>query len=335
MKNHNENLSIDHPRFNDEFYGYKRIENLFIKQINNKNLSNAYLFYGIKGLGKATFAFRLSRFLLMKKKENKFENLFVSKSDSTFKTIASLTHPDFNLIEKDKTTKKINTYLLQSILKDTYSTNLESEYKIIIIDSVDDISTNKAYNILLKLLEDCPSKCIFLLIAHSLSKIPSTLLSRCQKIYFNPLPKEKLKQWFSKTKQVNKNNINIILNLSNGSLGKAIDIINNQEYIEILNQSNNLIKNLNNLKINIMDDFFFLYNKNLNIIFFLLILQFSISDFIKNLSNEENQEEKINIYLSLYFEINKNINNFKVFNLDENQSLKIIKYTLLKHSNIN
>ena len=86
---------------------------------------------------------------------------------------------------------------------------------------------------------------------------------------------------------------------------------------------------------NTLDDFFFLYNKNLDINFFLLIIQFSISDFIKNLSKENNQEEKINIYLSLYFEINKNINNFKVFNLDENQSLKIIKYTLLKHSNIN
>ena len=50
---------------------------------------------------------------------------------------------------------------------------------------------------------------------------------------------------------------------------------------------------------NTLDDFFFLYNKNLDINFFLLIIQFSISDFIKNLSKENNQEEKINIQMGL------------------------------------
>lgn len=332
-QNDNNNLIIKQPRFNEEFYGYKKIEDLFFNKINKNNLSNAYLFYGIKGLGKATFAFRVARFLLNKNKKKESKNLFVSKYEEIFKRIASLTHPDFKLIEKDPTTKKINIDLLQSILKDTYLSNLESEYKIIVIDSIDDISINKATNVLLKLLEDCPTKCIFLLIAHSLSKIPSTLISRCQKIYFNPLPKEKLKKWFSKTEQVNENNINAILNLSNGSLGKAIDIINNHEYIEIFNQSNKLIKNLANLKINILNNFFLLFNKNLNINFFLLIIQFVISDFIKELSHKNYQTKIINIYLSLFFEINKNINYFKFFNLDKNQSLNIIKYILLKHSN--
>ena len=79
-KKDDNNFAITLPRLNNEFYGYEEIEDLFLKKIKNEKLSNSYIFYGIKGVGKATFAFRLARYLLNSDKNlinNK--NLFIDK----------------------------------------------------------------------------------------------------------------------------------------------------------------------------------------------------------------------------------------------------------------
>ena len=98
-------LEIINPRINKEFYGFDNIEKLFLNILRNKKLLNAYIFYGIKGIGKATFAFRLSRFILSQNK-NFNKNLYISKEDPVFKTVASLTHPDFILIESENNKNK-------------------------------------------------------------------------------------------------------------------------------------------------------------------------------------------------------------------------------------
>ena len=73
MKETESTLSnIVDPRFNDELYGFDKIEKMFLNVIRNEKLSNAYIFYGIKGVGKATFAFRLARFIL--NEDKKFDN---------------------------------------------------------------------------------------------------------------------------------------------------------------------------------------------------------------------------------------------------------------------
>ena len=75
--------NIVDPRFNDELYGFDKIEKMFLNVIRNEKLSNAYIFYGIKGVGKATFAFRLARFIL--NEDKKFDNkLFISKDNKIY-----------------------------------------------------------------------------------------------------------------------------------------------------------------------------------------------------------------------------------------------------------
>ena len=64
--NEKNKIEIKHPRFNDEFFGFKEIEEYFLDILKNKKLSNAYIFNGIKGIGKATFAYRLARCILNK-----------------------------------------------------------------------------------------------------------------------------------------------------------------------------------------------------------------------------------------------------------------------------
>ena len=328
-------IKIKHPRFNDEFFGFKKIEQYFLDILKKKKISNAYIFNGIKGIGKATFAYRLARCIL--NKDNNLESidsLYISKENNIFKNIMNLSHPDINIIEPEDENKKINIEKLKSLDKITYGTSLESDYKIIIIDSLDNFSTKKSFSCLLKLLEDCPINCIFFLISHSLFKVPDTIKSRCQKIYFNPFPENTLRKWFENSEIIDKKNLDILINLSNGSFGRALELINNNESFDIYSGAKKIINNFKNISKEEIDNFFSLFNSNLLLEDFLLIIQINIIQNIKELIIKKNDIDKsvIDVYISLFFEINKKISNFRLYDLDSLQTLNTIRYVFIKHS---
>ena len=326
-------INFEHPRFNDEFLGFKKIEEYFLEILRKKRISNAYLFYGIKGIGKSTFAYRLARCILCNKDLETIKSLYIPKEDNIFKKIMNLTHPDLNVIESDIENEKINIEKLKPINKKIFSTNLESNYKIIIIDSLDDFSSKKSFSSLLKLLEDCPNNCVFFLISHSLYNLPATIKSRCQKIYFNPIPDSTLRKWFEKSKLITHENLDVLIDLSNGSLGKAIELINNDECFDIYSSAKNIIGNFKEISKKEIDDFFSLFNNNLLLEDFLLIIQINIIQNIKKLILKKDISRLlINVYISIFFEINKRIKNLSSFNLDNAQTLNSIKYIFIKHS---
>ena len=277
-------IEIKHPRFNDEFFGFKKIEQYFLNILKKKKLSNAYIFNGIKGIGKATFAYRLARCILNKDNNLKsIDSLNISKENNIFKNIMNLSHPDIKIIEPDNENKKINLEKIKLLNKFTFGTSLESDYKIIIIDSLDDFTTKKSFSSLLKLLEDCPTNCIFFLISHLLFKVPGTIKSRCQKIYFNPISDKTLRKWFEQSEIINEKNLDILINLSNGSLGRALDIINNNESFDIYSDAKKIINNFQNISKADIYDFFSLFNSNFLLEDFLLIIQINIIQNIKEL----------------------------------------------------
>ena len=328
-------IEIKHPRYNDEFFGFKKIEQYFLDILKKKKLSNAYILNGIRGIGKATFAYRLERCILNKDNNLKFiDSLYISKENNIFKNIMNLSHPDINVIEPDDENKKINLEKIRLLDNITFRTSLESDYKVIIIDSLDDFATKKSFSSLLKLLEDCPINCIFFLISHSLFKVPDTIKSRCQKIYFNSIPDKTLRKWFENSEIIDKKNLDILINLSNGSLGRALEIINNSETFDIYSDAKKIINNFQKASKTDINNFFSLFNSNLLLEDFLSIIQINIIQNIKDLIIKKNDIDKsiIDVYISLFFEINKKINNFRLYDLDSLQTLNTIKYIFIKHS---
>ena len=321
-------IETKHPRFNEEFFGFKDIEDYFLKIVKNNKLLNSYIFHGIKGVGKATFAYKLTRFLLNNEiKEKSFKSLNISKDKNIFKNIMNLSHPDLFVIEPEAENKKINLEQLKLLHSIVYKTTLEANYKIIIIDSLDDFTSKQSFSILLKLLEDCPKNCIFLLISNSLSKIPNTIKSRCQKIYFRPISNEILKKWFKNSELIDEKNLETLINFCDGSLGRAINMINNSEYFKIYSTIKILISDFKNITKDKVDKFFSLFNKNVYLEDFLLIIQINIMQNIKQLlANDKNiNKEYLAMYISLFFEINERKKNYKLFNLDSLQTINSIK----------
>ena len=77
-----------------------------------------------------------------------------------------------------------------------------------------------------------------------------------------------------------------------------------------------------------------LFNVNLKLDEFVLIIQIVLKNYIKDLLAKKYLKNSsiLKVYMSLFFEINKRINNFKLYNLDVYQTLNTIKYIFIKHS---
>ena len=158
--------------------------------------------------------------------------------------------------------------------------------------------------------------------------------SDSQKIYFKPISEDMLRKWFENSKIIEKKNLDILINLSNGSLGRALEIINNDESFDIYSGAKKIINNFKNISKEEIDNFFSLFNNNLLLEDFLLIIQINIIQNIKKLIIKKNDIEKsvIDVYISLFFEINKKISNFRLYDLDSLQTLNTIRYIFIKHS---
>ena len=94
------------------------------------------------------------------------------------------------------------------------------------------------------------------------------------------------------------------------------------------------IRNGNDITLDQINKSFSLFNVNLKLDEFVLIIQIVLKNYIKDLLAKKYLKNSsiLKVYMSLFFEINKRINNFKLYNLDVYQTLNTIKYIFIKHS---
>jgi len=157
-------------------------------------LHHALLLTGPKGIGKATLAFQIARYLLANPDPAKAQESLqpADPSDRVFRQIASGSHLSVLHVTRsynDKT-KKFMTILgvdeVRRIGRFLSMTAHDGAFRVVIVDSADDMNVNAA-NALLKRLEEPPEKTLFLLLSHSPGRLLPTIRSRCQMIRLAPL----------------------------------------------------------------------------------------------------------------------------------------------------
>ena len=140
-------------------------------------------------------------------------------------------HPDFMLIEpEDGKTIKIETmrYLQEKIAEKP----ITSEKKVYIISECE-CMTREASNSLLKTLEEPPEYAVLILITSNESKLLTTIKSRCTKIYFRPIPEDKLIEYL-KQNQIDEKMTENMIKQCEGSIGRALKIVEEKEkYLQI------------------------------------------------------------------------------------------------------
>lgn len=236
--------NLFNPIKNKFFIGHENAEKEFLKNFQKGEIPHSWIITGDKGIGKATFAYRIAKFLLYKDSVEQSNSLLDDENDnvdsldiptdnSFFERVANGGHSDLKMIEKtfDLTKNKMKTQILVDDIKNINQffslTSSESKYRIVVIDSVDDMNKNAA-NALLKILEEPPKNSFLILIVHNLQSVLPTIKSRCRIVRFNKLSDENLAILIKKyLPNIKDDEIKALVNISKGSIGRAIDLYNN------------------------------------------------------------------------------------------------------------
>ena len=191
-----ETAEAPHPRMTNGLAGHALAEAALLAAYRSGRVPHAFLFVGAKGIGKATLAYRLARFVLAHPDPTAAEvqaatSLAVDPSHPVARRIAARTHADLLILERTPNDKGVMRQ--QIAVEDVYrtvsffgSTAGEGGWRIAIVDSVDELNRFGA-NALLKVLEEPPRRALLLLISHSLAAVPATLRSRCRIVTLRPL----------------------------------------------------------------------------------------------------------------------------------------------------
>ncbi|EJF87270.1 DNA polymerase III subunit delta' [Bartonella rattimassiliensis] len=219
------------PSQNTVIFGHEDVCSFLTQMLKEKRLHHALLFKGEHGIGKATLAFHLAWNILSSQKGN-----FLNPDPHSilWSQITQGSHPGLLYISRrlDVKTQKFKTGILIDDIRDIMhflsKTSQDNGWRVIIIDSADDMNRNAA-NAILKLLEEPPAKTLFIIIAHSSGKLLPTIHSRCQKISFRPLNNDEMKKVithiFSNQDLSDKKIIEMIIKKSKGSPRKAALLI--------------------------------------------------------------------------------------------------------------
>ncbi|MBP5615616.1 MAG: AAA family ATPase [Alphaproteobacteria bacterium] len=249
-------MSLILPKDNPYLLGHSQAEKLFLDTFKNNALHHAWLITGDKGIGKATFAYKIARFLLSLDDEQKSSAQWdVLPSSSVFKQISNGSHPNFLAVERDyieadkkkiikaiKDGEPLDDDSLQDLKKSAVikvdeireinsflsKKSFNGGWRVVLIDSIDELNTAGA-NALLKILEEPPEKSILLLISHQPSKLLPTITSRCAKLALDRLSPQDVGSLLRRyAPHLTEDEIKDLVTISSGSIGKALNNAFNQ-----------------------------------------------------------------------------------------------------------
>ena len=254
-----------HPKDTETLFGHQHAEQEFISCFKSGKLHHSWLITGPNGIGKATFAWRIAKFLLTQPIVRLETNEFLHNSDEsrTFeidenlkKTIIARvlagSEPRLAIIRKsfDEKRKTIRASIqVDEVreLKTFFSLSVsDGGSRVAIIDCADDMNMNAA-NALLKTLEEPPKNTVFLLISHNPQSLLPTIKSRCRELRLSSLSESDL---ISALRQINltipENDSEIYSLLGSGSVGNSIRLLEYdgvslyRNLLSLLNQLPNL-----------------------------------------------------------------------------------------------
>ena len=224
MNNNSKVLALKYrPQTFDDLIGQEVVAETIINSIKANKVPNAYLFTGIRGIGKTTTARIVAKSLNCL---NGIEKLCKDKLCDNCNAIANSNHID--VLEMDAASKTGVDDVRDLIEFSRYGPT-SSKYKIFIIDEVHMLS-KQAFNALLKTLEEPPEYLKFIFATTEIKKIPVTVVSRCQRFDLSRIKSSELFKFIKMIKEKEKGKasddaLKLIVKISEGSVRDALSLL--------------------------------------------------------------------------------------------------------------
>jgi DNA polymerase-3 subunit gamma/tau len=215
------------PKTFDEVVGQKNIKDFFSSSIGSSNFHHAYIFSGPRGTGKTTIARIVAKILNCQNPITLLQS--TNPCNNCHNCLAIDGGYAMDILELDAASNR-GIDDIREIQQKTMSRPMESKYKIFIIDEIHSL-TPQSFEALLKTVEEPPDYVVFIFCTTNFHKIPETIRSRCEKLFFKRIEKEDLReniQRIIKTENIDisEESINLIIDNSDGIARESVSNLN-------------------------------------------------------------------------------------------------------------
>lgn len=227
-----------HPRDTQALYGQATAEAGFLQAHAAGRMHHAWLLTGPRGVGKATLAWRIARFLLATPVDEGPSMFAPSPPDSldvdpdlpVSRRLRALSEPGLFLLRRgptdkgDRLSNDIRVDMVRKLANFLQLSATEGGRRVIIVDAADELNPQAA-NALLKMLEEPPARCFFLMISHQPTGLLPTIRSRCRELRLAPLGADDMARALAQAGIDLPANTAALTELSAGSVGEAIRLL--------------------------------------------------------------------------------------------------------------
>ncbi len=231
------------PRANPDLVGHEAAESALRRLFESGRMPHALLLSGPRGIGKATMAFRLARFVLATGAgqgagQGADDRLFggaesglgIASDSGVCRRVASGGHADLLTVERayDPRRRRLRGEIVVDEAREIAAflrlTAAEGGWRVVVVDGADEMNRSAA-NALLKILEEPPQRVLLLLVAHSPGRLLPTIRSRCRRFPMAPLPVATVRRLLARYRpDLPDAQAEALIALSGGSIGRALDL---------------------------------------------------------------------------------------------------------------